>query len=522
MAAAFARVQFRLDPFKPDRKKFWQSPAPTDIGKLRKVAQMTNEDSSENVLLGDDDWDLLVQSIRDRECVLVLGPTASAHPDDPNGLPLSVSLARQLANSLSQSTKPQSTNSSNPLEEQIKATDDLGAIAELYLHRCEPNSSAKLRRRVKDFYRPLQNLTTPLHRDLAQMRFPLCINATHDHFLINALREDTTCKCHEDDYDYTNQNPGLRREAFPANGDVTVYNLFGSIDGINSMVLSETDLLKFLVNVTKNTPEVDAYVIDRLRECGSILFLGFEFHRWYARILWHVLSSERDKRDIPLFAGRDQRFRNEATGAFFQLNEKLTFFDWSPPAFVAELKKRLGTLGHDTPPPKPLTVSNRPDDRRPTVFICHKSEDKPAVRRITDFLNSRQIDVWMDERSLRGGDRWENAIETVISNAANYFLLLASPRLMEGRSYCFKEIGQALDVRSQYRPDWLFIIPTILDLPPTTNSSDFLHSVNPFLREMHAISLDSQALTTSESAAKLEHIAQIIHEDWAKPNRRPK
>jgi TIR domain len=55
------------------------------------------------------------------------------------------------------------------------------------------------------------------------------------------------------------------------------------------------------------------------------------------------------------------------------------------------------------------------------VFLCHNSEDKPAVREIAQKLSEENIKPWLDEADIRGGSFWRTAIgqqiETVKSAA---------------------------------------------------------------------------------------------------------
>lgn len=48
------------------------------------------------------------------------------------------------------------------------------------------------------------------------------------------------------------------------------------------------------------------------------------------------------------------------------------------------------------------------------VFLCHNSDDKPQVRQIAEQLESMGIRVWLDERELRPGVRWEGILQDTI------------------------------------------------------------------------------------------------------------
>ena len=44
------------------------------------------------------------------------------------------------------------------------------------------------------------------------------------------------------------------------------------------------------------------------------------------------------------------------------------------------------------------------------VFLCHNSEDKPAVREIAQKLSGENIKPWLDEEQIRPGTSWQAAL----------------------------------------------------------------------------------------------------------------
>jgi hypothetical protein len=44
------------------------------------------------------------------------------------------------------------------------------------------------------------------------------------------------------------------------------------------------------------------------------------------------------------------------------------------------------------------------------VFLCHNSEDKPAVREISQKLVREGIKPWLDEEQIRPGTSWQTAL----------------------------------------------------------------------------------------------------------------
>ncbi|MBD1866147.1 toll/interleukin-1 receptor domain-containing protein [Cyanobacteria bacterium FACHB-471] len=50
------------------------------------------------------------------------------------------------------------------------------------------------------------------------------------------------------------------------------------------------------------------------------------------------------------------------------------------------------------------------------VFLCHNSDDKPAIKRIGEHLKELGILPWLDEWDLRPGLPWQRALEEQIRN----------------------------------------------------------------------------------------------------------
>ena len=50
------------------------------------------------------------------------------------------------------------------------------------------------------------------------------------------------------------------------------------------------------------------------------------------------------------------------------------------------------------------------------VFLCHNSEDKPAVREIAQRLVKVGIKPWLDEEQIRPGTQWQTALGQQIKN----------------------------------------------------------------------------------------------------------
>jgi hypothetical protein len=97
------------------------------------------------------------------------------------------------------------------------------------------------------------------------------------------------------------------------------------------------------------------------------------------------------------------------------------------------------------------------------VFLCHSSNDKPAVRELYQKLSAEPwIRPWLDEEELYPGQDWNMEIEKAIETT-DVILVCLSNNSITKEGYVQKEIKTALDY-SDYKPEGaVFIIPIRLE-----------------------------------------------------------
>ncbi|HND50309.1 MAG TPA: toll/interleukin-1 receptor domain-containing protein, partial [Anaerolineales bacterium] len=78
------------------------------------------------------------------------------------------------------------------------------------------------------------------------------------------------------------------------------------------------------------------------------------------------------------------------------------------------------------------------------VFLCHASQDKPAVRKMYAYLKQHGIQPWLDREDLLPGQDWEIEIPKAIFNS-DVILVCLSPNSVNKEGYVQKEIVFALD-----------------------------------------------------------------------------
>jgi predicted hydrocarbon binding protein len=97
------------------------------------------------------------------------------------------------------------------------------------------------------------------------------------------------------------------------------------------------------------------------------------------------------------------------------------------------------------------------------VFLCHSSNDKPAVRDLYQQLRTQPwIEPWLDEEELYPGQDWNMEIEKAVESA-DAIIVCLSRNSISKEGYVQRELRIVLDF-ADYKPEGtLYIIPVRLE-----------------------------------------------------------
>ncbi len=393
--------------------------------------------------LSERDWRRLINAIRSGKCILVLGPDAALVKSSDQQAPITKSLARYLIGSME--TESPGLELDDPLH-----------VAQAFL-RQKDTDRFDLEIEVKDFYATHSDKTSDVHLDLACLPFSLCVTTCHDKYLENAFRENGKLPIVEH-YDFQKNRPDTLEN--PSASKPIIYGLFGSYENPQSLVLTETDLLDFLVKVIQSTPPLSDYIRQRFADPDtSFLFVGFGLQQWYLRILLYVLkASGHSLRSVAIESEDFHSSQNrDKTVVFYDKEYSLQFCYPSIEKFASELAKTYQQQGVE--PEQTVAVPMG----AAKAFLCHCSNDRADVADLEKKLKQRGIDTWLDRQNLRGGDRWDSVIEKVIGEEVDYVLVLQTPDMVSrAESYFYKEINEALERNKRFSQEIKFIIPCML------------------------------------------------------------
>lgn len=409
-------------------------------------------------------WTKLLYGIERGECILFLGPDLPAESPgrEPRG-PVQ-RLARRLAEGLG-------------LANGDTAGSRAWHLAQLSQRFLAQEDEVGLEMEVARWHEELSGERSPLHEDLAALPFRLVVTSSHDPFMENALRAAGKTPAIER-YHYRGTSSELL--PVPTAEAPVLFHLYGHVAEPRSVVLTETQLLDFLAAIIAKDPPLPSDLRAALTESRLFLFLGFGLRQWYLRILLHVLKVlRRGSRSFAVETLDDGAGSvDDDAILFYRENFKLNVHHEDVGEFVRELRRRYTPPDTEPEAAHPTPPALRPVADRPKVFICHASEDARRAREVHDELKRVGLDPWLDQESLRGGDRWDPLIESTIQGV-DYFVVLNSHALAaksRRASYVNKEIKVALRAE-----DWRlgkFIVPVKIDDAPLLGELGDLHAVD--------------------------------------------
>lgn len=250
------------------------------------------------------DLDAIVGNL-DR-CVLILGPDTALND---NGTPLVQALHTFLVDEAKLS---------------ISRTSD-----DLFVFSDKP-SRMKVQSKSRDFYK-LHGKSNDLHLQLAQMQFPLIISTTPDLLLRRAFdTQGITC-----DFHFYNKVSNPRPVEPPNVRTPLVYNLFGCVEEPDSLIFEQDDLFEFLFAILgdRRLPrELTAFT----ERAQGVVFLGFDFDKWYFKLLLKLLFPNRDKYYSMMLADAQERYGSHLHSFYANIFD-IEYIDSGLPAFVQAL-----------------------------------------------------------------------------------------------------------------------------------------------------------------------------------------
>jgi len=167
-----------------------------------------------------------------------------------------------------------------------------------------------------------------LHQKIAQIPFHLILCTSPD-LAMKSVFENFGIKHTFDFYNKT-QNP--KAVETPNAKNPLLYNLFGSVNEEDSLIITNDDLLDFIFAILGDK-KLPLDLQHSLRGTKSFLFLGFDLEKWYMKIIFRLFNLP--KQAIPF--AQETSVRQEVTKNFFINNFKMQFIKEDSTEIIEQL-----------------------------------------------------------------------------------------------------------------------------------------------------------------------------------------
>jgi hypothetical protein len=309
----------------------------------------------------------IVDSFEERKCVLLLGPN------------LPIGKGGELF-------EP-------PLIDYFKAKqlDIEQDLDNLFI--CKKQTKTRACLYLKEYFRN-NGVPNDLHRRLARIPCHLYISISPDLFMKQALEDYGV----EHEFKYYIKGQPAEEVANPGPDNPLLYNLFGSIDNQQSLIFTHDDLIQYMLSIIKdfNLPQnLRGNLVNSL----YFVFLGFDFDKWYLRLLLKLFLDE-SKLSIALEAG--SRTQDELR-TFYAGNYGLEFVDSNIEVYIKGLYDECDQRGLLRPIKEKIQSSIQDEISE----LIRKDEVSDALEQLYQFLEN------LDEQTfnVKGEEKHEQLNE---------------------------------------------------------------------------------------------------------------
>jgi len=298
----------------------------------------------------------------------------------------------------------------------------------------------------------------------------------------------------------------------PGNDDSVVFKLFGQASSMPQYALHDEDVLEWMHALGAETARLPDWLSYQLRE-SPLLFIGCRVPDWIGRFLVRLASSTRlSLASKQFFIVGSPGARGPGLADFLETYcgaTRVQVVDADPATFVRELHERWVARI-----PRPELRTAGAGFPHGSIFISYVREDAAVARDMSDAITALGGDVWLDERRLEPGDRWEEEILDGIRREVRLFIPLISKNT-EAREegYVFREWGEALK-RSEAIIRRRFIVPVVID-PDYDGNPGKYRQLQPGLRALQFGHAPDGQPDSNLRTALTEEIRAMRRKDYA-------
>ncbi len=315
------------------------------------------------------DWSIIRQTIEAEKCLLILGPEVYV---DAKNIPIEHRIAQHLS------------VHENPSIKKYYAEDGF------FLFPSEQDKTS-VYYALRQFYQNDQPDQEDLLQKIALIPFHFIFNLT-PHQQLEHVFDDLNLRSKTDFY-WKNRT-ATSTNKLPSKDAPLIYNMFGSIEERDSLILTHQDLFDYFHSIlgARSMPEELKEV---LTEIDNFIFLGVPFDRWYMQVLLRLLSKFNQRGDFLRYASGVEVSQDVASFCNEQFN--IHFVSQKVTNFIDELYQEFDSAGTLRPIGE---QAESPLDQ--LTGLIRKAKIKEAIDGLQQFLEerSRIPDEFHDEFAM--------------------------------------------------------------------------------------------------------------------------
>ena len=308
------------------------------------------------------DWDFILATIKNEKCILFIGPEIFKNEQG-------VSLENQIADFIEVGTN-KDIQSFYPKEGLFLFTSGTKKTKSYY--------------KLKSFYK--QEFSTPssIYSQLAKIPFHFIISITPDDLCYQTF-EKSGVKINQEFY--WKKQPSNNTIRKPTKNNPLIYNMFGSIEQQESMVLTHDDLFDYFESIFQENSIPEKLKLN-IRSADNFIFLGLDFEKWYMQLLLRILYLHNEQYEFMRYAANQEVTEDLQTFCYQQF--KIEFIPSEINGFVNELYKKCEADG---------------------LIRTGEQQEESTIERFTNWLSADKLeDVFNGFRSFLE-DLGEQAID---------------------------------------------------------------------------------------------------------------
>jgi len=396
-------------------------------------------------------WPNLVRALQNRDCILLLGPEAATLERNGQRVSLQTLLIEFLTAQLKQRNPGVQLAGSIRLPYIAKMLEDAIFVQEVSKKATysRENARSALNERIVQFYEQHSFADFPLYSQLAKMPFHFILEASPAPYLAQALDDENKfdAKCFYYHYANPTHNNSIKIGENEIRADAPlVYQLFGSAEQSDSMIVTERDQLAFIDAVlqqenTASIPNSVAIHFTSVKDKNTaqqfdktFVILGFDFNEWSLRLIMHLIG--RYQRQKETYALQNPKNIEELTAFFYKNNFDVAFVETPAEQFLTDFGKAL----------RQPAVATAPKSNKLNVFLMYAPEDEAVKASLDTQLNPLKktefIETWDESQMLPGAEK-----DTEISSrleAADIILLLITANFFGSDDIFNRQLSAAL------------------------------------------------------------------------------